>query len=76
MAHVDGGVPNMVVNIPSQDAYTLGYTMYFFEAAVAISGYLNGINPFNQPGVEAYKNNMFALLGKPGYEELTKKLTA
>ncbi|USJ85340.1 glucose-6-phosphate isomerase [Lactiplantibacillus pentosus] len=76
MAHVDGGVPNMVVNIPSQDAYTLGYTMYFFEAAVAISGYLNGINPFNQPGVEAYKNNMFALLGKPGYEELTKKLTS
>jgi len=76
MAHVDGGVPNMVVNIPSQDAYTLGYMIYFFESAVAISGYLNGINPFNQPGVEAYKNNMFALLGKPGYEELTKKLTS
>lgn len=76
LAHNDGGVPVMTLNIPDQTAYTLGYMIYFFEAAVAVSGYLNGINPFNQPGVEAYKNNMFALLGKPGYEELTKKLTA
>lgn len=76
MAHTDGGVPVMTVNVPKQDAYSLGYTIYFFEAAVAISGYLNGINPFNQPGVEAYKKNMFALLGRQGYEELTKELTA
>lgn len=75
LAHTDGGVPNMIINIPDQSEYTLGYTIYFFEIAVAISGYLNGINPFNQPGVEAYKNNMFALLGRPGYEELTKELT-
>jgi glucose-6-phosphate isomerase len=75
MAHTDGGVPVMTVNVPKQDAYSLGYTIYFFEAAVAISGYLNGINPFNQPGVEAYKKNMFALLGRQGYEELTKELT-
>ncbi|PTS45394.1 glucose-6-phosphate isomerase, partial [Lactobacillus sp. DS9_6] len=59
-----------------QDAYTLGYLIYFFEAAVSISGYLNGINPFNQPGVEAYKKNMFALLGRPGYEDMTKELNA
>ena len=64
----------MIVNIPDQTEYTLGYMIYFFEIAVAISGYLNGINPFNQPGVEAYKKNMFALLGRPGYEELTKEL--
>ncbi len=76
LAHTDGGVPVMTVNIPQQDAYTLGYTIYFFEAAVAISGYLNGINPFNQPGVEAYKNNMFALLGRPGFEDMTKELNA
>ncbi len=76
LAHTDGNVPNMVVNIPDQTEYTLGYLIYFFEAAVAISGYLNGINPFNQPGVEAYKKNMFALLGRPGYEELTKELNA
>ena len=74
LAHTDGNVPNMIVNLPDQSAYTLGYAIYFFEIAVAISGYLNGINPFNQPGVEAYKNNMFALLGRPGYEELTKEL--
>ncbi|WP_311408296.1 glucose-6-phosphate isomerase [Liquorilactobacillus uvarum] len=74
LAHTDGDVPNMVVNIPDQTAYTLGYTIYFFEIAVAISGYLNGINPFNQPGVEAYKHNMFALLNRPGFEELSKKL--
>lgn len=64
----------MTVSIPKQDEYTLGYMIYFFEAAVAVSGYLNGINPFNQPGVEAYKSNMFALLGRPGYEEQTKEL--
>ncbi|GAX01021.1 glucose-6-phosphate isomerase [Secundilactobacillus silagei] len=74
LAHTDGNVPNMDIHIPDQSAYTLGYLIYFFEVAVAISGYLNGINPFNQPGVEAYKTNMFALLGKPGYEELGKKL--
>ncbi|MFD1473045.1 glucose-6-phosphate isomerase [Companilactobacillus mishanensis] len=74
LAHTDGGVPVMSVHIPEQDAFTLGYLIYFFEAAVAISGYLNGINPFNQPGVEAYKKNMFGLLGKPGFEELGKEL--
>ena len=74
LAHTDGDVPNLLVKIPEMDAYTLGYTMYFFEIAVAISGYLNGINPFDQPGVEAYKKNMFALLGKPGFEDLAKEL--
>lgn len=74
LAHTDGNVPNMIVNIPDRTAYTLGYTIYFFEIAVAISGYLNGINPFNQPGVEAYKKNMFALLNRPGYEDLSKEL--
>ncbi|NVY95608.1 glucose-6-phosphate isomerase [Lactobacillus sp. DCY120] len=74
LAHTDGGVPVMSVHLPKQDAYTLGYTIYFFEIAIAISGYLNGINPFNQPGVEAYKQNMFALLGRPGYEELGHEL--
>ena len=74
LAHTDGGVPVMTVHIPDQSAYTLGYTIYFFEIAVGISGYLNGINPFNQPGVEAYKTNMFGLLGKPGYEEIGKEL--
>ncbi|GEP24597.1 hypothetical protein LDI01_21900 [Lentilactobacillus diolivorans] len=67
-------MPNMSVHIPDQTPYTLGYLIYFFEVAVAISGYLNGINPFNQPGVEAYKQNMFALLGKPGYEDLGNQL--
>ncbi|KRK48150.1 glucose-6-phosphate isomerase [Secundilactobacillus kimchicus] len=76
LAHIDGNVPNMSVHIPDQSAYTLGYLIYFFEVAVAISGYLNGINPFNQPGVEAYKQNMFALLGKPGFEERGKELNA
>ncbi|MFD1318407.1 glucose-6-phosphate isomerase [Loigolactobacillus zhaoyuanensis] len=74
LAHNDGGVPVMSVHIPEQNAFTLGYLIYFFERAVAISGYLNGINPFNQPGVEAYKKNMFALLGKPGFEKLGKEL--
>lgn len=70
LAHTDGGVPVMTVNIPDQSAHTLGYMIYFFELSIAISGYLNGINPFNQPGVEAYKRNMFGLLNKPGYENL------
>ena len=70
LAHTDGGVPVMTVNIPDQSAHTLGYMIYFFELAIAISGYLNGINPFNQPGVEEYKRNMFGLLNKPGYENL------
>lgn len=74
LAHTDGQVPNLVVEIPQLDAYTFGYLVYFFEKAVAISGYLLGLNPFDQPGVEAYKRNMFALLGKPGYEDLTQEL--
>ncbi len=74
LAHTDGNVPNLLVKIPAMDEYTLGYTMYFFEIAVGISGYLNGVNPFDQPGVEDYKRNMFALLGKPGFEELAKEL--
>ena len=74
LAHTDGGVPVMTVNIPDQSEHTLGYMIYFFELAIAISGYLNGINPFNQPGVEEYKRNMFGLLNKPGYEDLTKRL--
>lgn len=76
LAHTDGGVPNTYLTIPSQDEFTLGYTIYFFEIAIAISGYLNGVNPFDQPGVEAYKKNMFALLGKPGFEELGAELDA
>ncbi|MDR1013208.1 MAG: glucose-6-phosphate isomerase [Lactobacillales bacterium] len=74
LAHTDGGVPNMVISIPCQDEYTLGYLIYFFELAIGLSGYLNGINPFDQPGVEAYKKNMFALLGKSGFEKLSQKL--
>ena len=74
LAHNDGGVPVMTVEVPDESEYSLGYLIYFFEVAVGISGYLNGINPFNQPGVEAYKKNMFALLGKPGFEELAEKL--
>lgn len=69
LAHTDGGVPNLVVNIPTLDAYTFGYLVYFFEKSCAMSGYLLGVNPFDQPGVEAYKKNMFALLGKPGFEK-------
>ena len=75
VAHTDGGVPVMTVNIPDQSEHTLGYMIYFFELAIAISGYLNGINPFNQPGVEEYKRNMFGLLNKPGYEDLHDDLT-
>ncbi|MFD1445808.1 glucose-6-phosphate isomerase [Oceanobacillus profundus] len=69
LAHTDGDVPNLIVELPALDAYTFGYMVYFFEKACAISGYLLGVNPFDQPGVEAYKKNMFALLGKPGFEE-------
>ncbi len=69
MAHTDGGVPNLIIDIPKLDAYYLGSLIYFFEKACGVSGYLMGVNPFDQPGVEAYKKNMFALLGKPGYEE-------
>ncbi|MCP1639542.1 glucose-6-phosphate isomerase [Streptococcus gallinaceus] len=76
LAHTDGGVPNMFVTLPQQDEYTLGYVIYFFELAIGLSGYLNGVNPFDQPGVEAYKKNMFALLGKPGFEELAAELNA
>ena len=75
LAHTDGGVPVMTVNIQDQSEHTLGYMIYFFELAIAISGYLNGINPFNQPGVEEYKRNMFGLLNKPGYEDLHDDLT-
>jgi glucose-6-phosphate isomerase len=74
LAHTDGGVPNLIVTIPTLDAYTFGYLVYFFEKACAMSGYLLGVNPFDQPGVEAYKVNMFALLGKPGYEEKKAEL--
>lgn len=78
LAHTDGGVPNLVITVDRLDEYTLGNVIYFFEKACGVSGYLLGVNPFNQPGVEAYKKNMFALLGKPGFEaqreELEKRL--
>ena len=74
LAHTDGDVPNFVLTIPDKSPYTLGYLFYFFEIAVAVSGYMNAVNPFDQPGVEAYKKNMFALLGKPGFEELAQEL--
>ena len=76
LAHVDGGVPNMRVSVPKLNEYYLGQLIYFFEKACGISGYLLGLNPFNQPGVEAYKKNMFALLNKPGYEEESKAIQA
>lgn len=74
LAHMDGNVPNIVIELEKKDEYSLGYMIYFFEKACAVSGYTLGVNPFNQPGVEAYKKNMFALLGKPGYEEQKKVL--
>ena len=78
LAHVSGGVPNILLEVDAMDEENFGYIVYFFEKACAISGYMLGVNPFNQPGVEDYKVNMFALLGKPGYEahreELLKKL--
>ncbi len=74
LAHTDGNVPNLMVTIPEQNEFYLGELFYFFEFAVGVSGYVLGVNPFNQPGVESYKKNMFALLGKPGYEEMRKEL--
>ena len=74
LAHTDGNVPNLMIHIPEQNEYYLGELFYFFEFAVGVSGYLLGVNPFNQPGVESYKKNMFALLGKPGYEEQREAL--
>ena len=74
MAHNDGGVANILIELDDRSARSFGYLAYFFELACAISGYMLGVNPFNQPGVEAYKKNMFALLGKPGYEDLSAKL--
>lgn len=74
LAHLDGSVPNLRISIPRLDEYHLGELLYFFESACGISGYTLGINPFNQPGVEAYKKNMFALLGKPGFEEETAQI--
>lgn len=74
LAHVDGGVPNIRIEIPTLDEHSVGQLIYFFEYACGISGYILGVNPFNQPGVEAYKKNMFALLGKPGHEEATKAM--
>ncbi len=76
VAHNDGGVPNIMLQVTDRTPASLGYLMYFFEFACGISGYLLGVNPFNQPGVEAYKKNMFALLGKPGYEDMKSELEA
>ncbi len=76
LAHVDGGVPNLKIELPKLNEYYLGELLYFFEKACGISGYLLGVNPFDQPGVEAYKSNMFALLEKPGHEEATKAIKA
>ena len=78
LAHTDGGVPNIVIELDTMNVYDLGMLIYFLEKACAISGYVLGVNPFDQPGVESYKKNMFALLGKPGYEaqkdELEKRI--
>jgi len=74
LAHTEGGVPNIVLEIPENNAFELGYLIYFFELACGISGYMLGVNPFDQPGVESYKKNMFALLGKPGYESERESL--
>ncbi len=74
MAHNDGGVPNLLIELDDRTAYSFGYLVYFFELACAVSGYILGVNPFDQPGVEAYKKNMFALLGKPGYEDRKAEL--
>jgi glucose-6-phosphate isomerase len=74
LAHNDGNVPNILLEVEDRSERSLGYLIYFFEFACAISGYLLGVNPFDQPGVEAYKKNMFALLGKPGYEGLKTEL--
>ena len=76
LAHVDGGVPNLVVSLSELSPFVLGELIYFFELACGLSGYLNAINPFNQPGVEDYKTNMYALLGKPGFEDRRRELEA
>ena len=76
LAHVDGGVPNVLIEMPKISEQSVGYLIYFFEYVCGLSGHLLEVNPFNQPGVEAYKKNMFALLGKPGYEDLRKELLA
>ena len=76
LAHVDGGVPNIKITMPEVSAYYIGQLFYFFEKACGISGYILGVNPFNQPGVEAYKKNMFALLNKPGYEKESAAIQA
>jgi len=74
LAHTDGKTPNVMITIPKRDEFNLGYLFYFFQKACGISGYMLKINPFDQPGVEAYKKNMFALLGKPGFEDLKEVL--
>ena len=76
LAHIDGGAPNLLIELDRKNEFCLGYLLYFFEFACGVSGYVLGVNPFNQPGVEAYKKNMFALLGKPGYEDRKKELEA
>ena len=74
LAHVDGEIPNLMITVPYMSEFNLGELFYFFEFACGVSGYVLGVNPFNQPGVESYKKNMFALLGKPGFEEQRKVL--
>ena len=76
LAHADGGTPSFVISLDKADEENLGRLIYFFEKACAISGYMLGVNPFDQPGVESYKKNMFALLGKPGYEDMKAELEA
>ena len=76
LAHTDGKTPNLTLSVEKRDEFNLGYLFYFFEKACGISGYMLEVNPFNQPGVEAYKKNMFALLGKPGYEDMKSELEA
>ena len=76
LAHTEGGVPNIILELEDTTEESVGYMIYFFEKACAISGYVLGVNPFNQPGVESYKSNMFALLGKPGYEGAKAELEA
>ena len=74
LAHTDGNVPNLIIRVPEQNEFYLGELFYFFEFACGVSGYILGVNPFNQPGVESYKKNMFALLGKPGFEKQREEL--
>ncbi len=74
LAHTDGNVPNLTIKVPEQNEFYLGQLFYFYEFACGVSGYVLGVNPFNQPGVESYKKNMFALLGKPGFEEQREEL--